>query len=191
MSKDSEKLLKEKDDIINSIVSDWNALFNDEIGSVGRYIHHIFCNGNNRDPIGTPGKFCNCKKLPLFKRIRQQAYEEGYKAGQANISKPDFNVEMEYLRLLSKYSNETCMMSYTVTENDHYKEIVKLGLPVVPYLLRSIKDRDRGIWGCLSMFCEIINDHPDNILESERGRLDPICERYLEWAKLKGYEIAE
>ncbi len=47
--------------------------FHDEPMSNGYYYHIPFCNGIGNIPIGTEGKLCNCKNLPLFKRLRQQA----------------------------------------------------------------------------------------------------------------------
>lgn len=54
---------------IEAMTIEWQRMWNDEPNENGQYVHHLLCNSNRQVPIGSSGYICNCKGLPLFKRL--------------------------------------------------------------------------------------------------------------------------
>jgi hypothetical protein len=100
------------------------------------------------------------------------------------------NIENNYTKLINKYREDTAMLSFTKTNHPAFQEIVKMGMSVLPYIIRDLKENNMT-WGLIEMICLITGEHPDNIPKKDYGKTQKIRKYYLEWIELKGWKAAE
>lgn len=75
-------------------------------------------------------------------------------------------------------------LSYIDKELPEYKEMLKMGCHIIPWLFREIKRSPWEYWFVL--VSDILNDSPE-IPEGKEGRADVLQEIYLEWGIEKGW----
>lgn len=63
-------------------------------------------------------------------------------------------------------------------DNDHYRTIVAMGIPVMPFIIEEL--RTRPCVGLFSMVREIVGDFPV-IEEGDRGRVKIIARLVVKW----------
>lgn len=100
------------------------------------------------------------------------------------------DLEVRFTRLAQRFVGETCMMSMSQFHHPAMQEIVNMGLPVLPFVLREIKDGASGTDWLIAVRKITGKDGPF-IPKNEYGRVAILKRKYLEWAIAEGYEIAE
>lgn len=57
------------------LIQEFDAMLEDIPLANGQFVHMVWCNGGRSYPIDPPDNnyICNCKNLPLFKRLKAQA----------------------------------------------------------------------------------------------------------------------
>lgn len=64
-----------------------------------------------------------------------------------------------------------------------FQEIISIGKPVVPFMLRDLTERPRlWVWA-LPVILEV-----DPVAESDRGNIARMSDAWLTWAKKNGYQ---
>jgi hypothetical protein len=88
--------------------------------------------------------------------------------------------------LAERWKMETGHLSNFSHRAEHpaYQEIIAIGAPVVPFLLKELKTRPAGWFWALH---EITGADP--VPEHCRGRLDKMADAWLAWGKSFGYDV--
>jgi hypothetical protein len=94
-------------------------------------------------------------------------------------------LKQTFEKAATEWENDTMHLSGPGPQ-DHpaYLAIIAMGKDTIPLILKKIADGCPWQW--YGMLAKIIGDHPE-ILEKDRGRLEPVRKTYLEWAKSRGY----
>lgn len=99
------------------------------------------------------------------------------------------DLEARFIRLAKRFYKDTLFCSMPMAHHPAMREIVSIGLPVLPLILREISHEGSGTdW--LSAIREITGKPGPCIPESQRGRVQFLKSRYLEWARSEGYSVA-
>lgn len=103
---------------------------------------------------------------------------------QAPIKQPAETLEERFRRLAAAWHDAVAYHSSTTVRNNHpaYREIISLGLPVVPLLLRDLEENQTHWFAALR---EITGADP--IPESAAGNIPKMAEAWLRWGKDNGY----
>jgi len=104
----------------------------------------------------------------------------------ANILKydPD-DLERTFNRLVQSVLSETRSESSTqrIVMHPAYQQIIGLGQPVVPLLLREVERKSgRWFWALKSIARE------DPVPMGDRGRTQKMIEAWVSWGQQKGYQ---
>lgn len=97
---------------------------------------------------------------------------------------PD-ELERIFCHLVQKMLSETRSESSTqrIAMHPAYQQIIGLGQPAVPFLLREIERKSgRWFWAMKSITRE------DPVPVSDRGRTKKMVDAWLTWGKQKGYQ---
>lgn len=102
------------------------------------------------------------------------------------LPEPVETLEQRFERLLAQWHKEIGHLSSTTKrrENPAYQEIISLGKPAVPLLLREM---ERSKNGHLSYALRCITG-ASPVLPEHRGRIQEIAEDWLRWGKERGYQ---
>ena len=105
-------------------------------------------------------------------------------AKQIAAKQPAETLEQRFRRLASAWQEAVAYQSSTTVRNNHpaYREIIGLGLEVVPLLLRDLEDNQTHWFAALR---EITGANP--IPESAAGNIPKMAEAWLRWAKDQNY----
>lgn len=104
---------------------------------------------------------------------------------QKEAAEPGEIIEERFRRLASVWRAETAYVSSSSELVGHpaFREIVGMGAPVIPLLLRELENRT-GHWH--RALREITGADP--VSPADRGNVDRAAEAWLRWGKEKGYE---
>jgi hypothetical protein len=105
-------------------------------------------------------------------------------AKQPPATPPSETVEERFRRLAAVWHKETDYLSSMSEAFGHpaYQEIIRLGPPVVPLLLRDLEENHTHWFGALRA---ITGAQP--IPQSAAGNIPEMAEAWLRWAKDHGY----
>jgi hypothetical protein len=106
-------------------------------------------------------------------------------SGSSPLPEPASDLERKFLALADTWTRETAHLSSTQQMADHpaYREVVSLGLPVVPLIFKELVREPGFHW--FHALREIIGSGPEIPAEA-RGRLRPVMECWLRWGKEHG-----
>lgn len=104
---------------------------------------------------------------------------------QKETTEPGETLEQRFHRLASVWRAETAYVSSSseLVAHPAFREIVGMGVPVIPLLLRELENRT-GQWH--RAMREITSADP--VSPADRGNVDRAAEAWLRWGKEKGYE---
>ena len=105
--------------------------------------------------------------------------------GQLPATPPAESVEERFQRLAAVWRAETEYLSSSTEMFTHraYQEIIGMGQPAVPLLLRDLqKEPDHWIWALMV----ITGANP--VPASDSGNLDKMAETWLRWGREHGYQ---
>lgn len=91
----------------------------------------------------------------------------------------------KFQTLASQWKQETKHLSLIsdIVLNKAYQQIIGMGKPAVPLLLKALKEQpDHWFWALRS----ITGENP--ISPADRGRLPKMAEAWLQWGKEHGYQ---
>ncbi|MBE9061930.1 hypothetical protein [cf. Phormidesmis sp. LEGE 11477] len=104
----------------------------------------------------------------------------------SNLLKYDPNdLERLFNRLAQKVLSETRLESSTqrIAMHPAYQQIIGLGQPVVPLLLREVERKSgRWFWALKSITRE------DPVPKGDRGKTKKMTDAWLAWGKQQGYQ---
>lgn len=92
-----------------------------------------------------------------------------------------FDDEDEYIAAADEWEEHQQFLSWHDTKHPAFLRIVALGDVAIPFILRDIEHEPGWIVIALR---KIVPDGPD--LSDVAGQIEPICERWLNWARAKG-----
>ena len=94
-------------------------------------------------------------------------------------------LEEKFHRLGSQWRAETAFVSSSseLVAHPAFQEIVAMGHPVIPFLLRGLENRT-GQWH--RALRQITGVNP--VLPADRGNVDKAADAWLRWAKEHGYQ---
>jgi hypothetical protein len=97
---------------------------------------------------------------------------------------PAETLEMRFRRLAAAWQEAVAYQSSSTVRNNHpaYREIIRLGPPVLPFLLRDLEEHQTH-WFCALR--EITGADP--IPESASGNIPAMAEAWVRWGKDNGY----
>ena len=97
---------------------------------------------------------------------------------------PSETVEEQFHRLAAAWERATAHLSSMKAASEHpaYQEIIGLGIEVVPFLLRDLKQSERHWFIALQ---RITGANP--IPESAAGNISKMVEAWLQWGTEHGY----
>ncbi len=106
-------------------------------------------------------------------------------AKQPAAPEPTETLEERFRRLAATWGRATAYLSSMTEASNHpaYQEIIGLGLPVVPLLLRDMEANHTHWFRALR---EITGVSP--IPKSAAGNVPKMVEVWLEWGKANGYQ---
>jgi hypothetical protein len=98
---------------------------------------------------------------------------------------PMETLEERFNRLAAQWRAETAHLSSSTAIANHpaYQEIIALGPPTVPLILRELEKR-RDHW--FRALTAITGANP--ITSESRGRIDQMAKAWLQWGKDRGYQ---
>ncbi len=103
-----------------------------------------------------------------------------------NTQKPavEENLEQRFRRLAAIWEAETLVLSNVnlITNHWAFQEIIRLGQPVVPLLLRDL-EREPQLW--VWALPEITGENP--VPPADAGNIRKMGEAWLRWGRQKGY----
>lgn len=107
---------------------------------------------------------------------------------QTGTTEPVETIEEKFQRLASVWRAETAYISSSsdLVAHPAFQEIVGMGSPVIPLLLRELESRT-GHWH--RALRQITGTDP--VPPSDRGNIDKAAEAWLRWGKEQGYEQGE
>ena len=93
--------------------------------------------------------------------------------------------EVEYFEECYRlFSEETCHMSFTATDNENYQRIIKLGKTALPLLFNKLREEPN--FNLFSMIQDIAKENIKIPLR-KRGKLYKVTEEFLKWGKEHDY----
>lgn len=101
------------------------------------------------------------------------------------VPKPVETLEQRFRRLLETWQREAGFHSSTSIRREHpaYQEIMSLGQPAVPLLLREMEQSGNGHLShalkSITGACPVLPEH--------RGRIREIADDWVRWGKENGY----
>jgi hypothetical protein len=97
---------------------------------------------------------------------------------------PMETVEERFRRLARAWHQAVAHLSSTTRRNNHpaYQEIIRIGLDVVPWLLRDMEENQTHWFSALRQITGA-----DPIPKSAAGRVPEMVDAWLCWAKDNGY----
>jgi hypothetical protein len=103
----------------------------------------------------------------------------------ATAQQPPENLETRFRRLATVWLEETAHVSSSTELVSHpaFQEIVGLGRPVIPLLLRELASRSGHWHRALKRIPGI-----DPVPATDRGNLDKAAEAWLQWGRDNGYQ---
>lgn len=106
-------------------------------------------------------------------------------AKQKEPAEPSETIEERFRRLAALWRAETAYVSSSsdLVRHRAFREIVDMGRPVVPLLLRELQNRT-GHWH--RALRQITGADP--VSPADRGNVDKAVEAWLRWGKEQGYE---
>ena len=98
---------------------------------------------------------------------------------------PQETVEEQFCRLANAWQVAVAHLSSSTKRDTHplYREIIALGPPVVPFLLRDLESNQRHWFTALSVITGA-----DPIAEQHAGNIQRMADAWLEWGKKEGYQ---
>jgi hypothetical protein len=104
----------------------------------------------------------------------------------ASNATPTETVEQHVQRLLATWRNEMAVISSSTVQSAHpaYRELIALGPPALPFLFRDLEQTHDGHLS--RALVEITGARP--IPADERGNVQAIANRWLNWARENGYQ---
>jgi hypothetical protein len=87
----------------------------------------------------------------------------------------------EYIAAADEWDEHHRVLSWHDTKHPAFRRIIALGDAAIPLILEDINNEPNWIVIALR---ELVPDGPD--ISAVSGRLGPICDRWLEWARAKG-----
>jgi hypothetical protein len=103
---------------------------------------------------------------------------------KATVTPPVESIEERFRKLEATWTAETgYLSSYTdIVEHPAFREIIRLGEPVVPLMLRDLEERPRlWVWA----LPEITGADP--VPPQEGGNITKMTEAWLRWGRANGY----
>jgi hypothetical protein len=98
---------------------------------------------------------------------------------------PDTPIDLEtkFQLLAEKWDEETCFLSDSTKIAAHpaYQEVIRMGMPVVPLLLREM-EKDHSHW--FEALRAITGENP--VPPEHRGRIPAMVQDWLAWGKGRG-----
>ncbi len=94
------------------------------------------------------------------------------------------SVEQRFRRLEARWEAETRVLSdaHRIIEHPAFQEIIQMGLPVVPLMLRDLEQRPRlWVWA----LPRITGDNP--VPAADGGNISKMSEAWVRWGHDKGY----
>ena len=94
-------------------------------------------------------------------------------------------LEEKFNRLADTWQNAVAHLSSSSKRDNHpaYQEIIALGMPVVPLLLRDLDRTSRHWFTALSA---ITNAQP--VVPEDAGNIRKMVRAWLDWGKQQGYQ---
>jgi hypothetical protein len=98
---------------------------------------------------------------------------------------PGESVEEKFRRLATTWKNAVALLSSSHARETHpaYLDIIALGPPVLPLLLRDLEEHETHWFSALA---RITGAQP--IPEVDAGNVPKMVEAWLEWAREHGYQ---
>jgi hypothetical protein len=95
------------------------------------------------------------------------------------------SLEAKFQRLASRWQAETAYVSSSseLVAHPAFQEIVDLGSPVVPLLLRELEKRSGHWYRALRRVTGV-----DPVPPSDRGNFEKAAQAWLRWGKENGYQ---
>jgi hypothetical protein len=114
-------------------------------------------------------------------RIGTASAESSQPVGSPSPDDPD--LERMFRQLADEWLAAVAHLSSTTARVQHptYREIVALGPPVVPLLLRELERRPNHWFAALRSLTDA-----DPVAPAERGHLDRMAESWIQWARSAG-----
>ena len=99
---------------------------------------------------------------------------------------PVETLEQRFQRLLETWDRETRFQSSTarIIEHPAYQEIIALGAPAIPLLLRTLESTGNGHLG--PALAAITGASP--VLPEHRGKIGEIARDWVRWGRESGYQ---
>ena len=99
--------------------------------------------------------------------------------------KPSETTEEKFQRLAALWHDETDFLSSMSAAENHpaYQEIIRLGPPVIPLLLRDLEENLTHWFGALQAITGANPIPPDTA-----GNIPKMAEAWLRWARDNGYQ---
>lgn len=93
------------------------------------------------------------------------------------------DVEFDFLRLCAEWKTATsCMSSVTsITNHPAYQQIIAMGMPVVPFILRDLQQEPR-YW--MLALTKITGQDPVNA--ADWGRMQKMADAWVAWGRANG-----
>ena len=136
----------------------------------------------------------NTRTAIYCKLTNQSAYNEFYRSADKPMTaiipsyqsknEPD-DLELIFADLVQQVLAETRTESSTLRIAIHpaYQQIIGLGKPAIPLLLRQVEHRSgRWFWALKAI------TRQDPVSSSERGKTRQMIEAWLSWGKQQGYQ---
>lgn len=94
------------------------------------------------------------------------------------------DLESRFLKLAERWERETAFLSATpmIILHDSYQEIMAMGPPVVPILLRDMQKTHRQWFWALAH----LSNGTDPVPERDRGKVDKMVAAWIAWGKQTG-----
>jgi len=100
------------------------------------------------------------------------------------LTPPQETVEEQFRRLAGSWQSAVAHLSSASKRDEHpaYREIIALGLPVVPFLLHDLQTNQRHWFTALS---SITGANP--IPKQDAGNIQKMVDAWLDWGKKAGF----
>ena len=97
---------------------------------------------------------------------------------------PAESLEVKFRRLADTWHRAVAHQSSSSIRNNHpaYQEIIQMGSPVVPHLLRDLEENGREWFWALKVITGV-----SPVPEEHRGDLSKVTEDWLRWGRENGY----
>jgi hypothetical protein len=103
----------------------------------------------------------------------------------SQIARSAETVEQRFRLLAAAWRNAVAHHSSSTIRDNHpaYREVIKLGPEVLPYLLRDLEDNHTH-WCCALSEITGVDPSPPTVA----GNIPKLVEAWLSWAKEQGYQ---